>query len=153
MNFPYVWRMPMTVNWIEDTARIVRLLNAGESAADEIDELRGDAKRSRLSVSHRPSSIDNEHTACGIRINPIPLDVNLCLGPGETCTRCTHVIAQCDKERAAHEQTKRELETMRARLKSAEDALRKYVDHGATDMAARLVGPGERHFACYGGGK
>ena len=42
-------------------------------------------------LTHRPSRLDAEHTACGIRLSP---SVHLHLGDGETCERCTHVVAQ-----------------------------------------------------------
>jgi hypothetical protein len=42
-------------------------------------------------ITHRPSRLDAEHTACGERLGPT---VHLRLGDGETCERCTHVVAQ-----------------------------------------------------------
>jgi hypothetical protein len=42
-------------------------------------------------VWHRPSRLDAEHTACGERIDR---STHLQLGDGETCERCTHVVAQ-----------------------------------------------------------
>jgi hypothetical protein len=42
-------------------------------------------------VWHRPSRLDAEHTACGERIDR---NTHLQLGDGETCERCTHVVAQ-----------------------------------------------------------
>ena len=42
-------------------------------------------------LTHRPSRLDAEHTACGERIDQA---THLRLGDGETCERCTHVAAQ-----------------------------------------------------------
>lgn len=41
--------------------------------------------------THRPSRLDARHTACGELMWP---DTHLQLGDGETCERCTHVVAQ-----------------------------------------------------------
>jgi hypothetical protein len=43
---------------------------------------------------HRPSSISPDFTACGLPLERFPINRNLRLGDGETCSRCTHVIAQ-----------------------------------------------------------
>jgi len=48
---------------------------------------------------HRPSSIDPGHTACGLVLERFPINLNLQLGEGETCARCTHVVAQVAKAR------------------------------------------------------
>lgn len=48
-------------------------------------------------VSHRPSSLDPGTTACGLPMGP---GTHLHLGDGETCTRCTHVVAQVSAARA-----------------------------------------------------
>lgn len=45
----------------------------------------------REPLSHRPSRLDSVHTACGERIDQ---STRLHLGDGETCERCTHVVAQ-----------------------------------------------------------
>ena len=42
-------------------------------------------------VTHRPSRLDAQHTACGEVIGP---GTHIRLGDGETCERCTHVMAQ-----------------------------------------------------------
>ena len=45
-------------------------------------------------LTHRPSSIDPAMTACGLPLQRFPIDRDLRLGDGETCSRCTHVVAQ-----------------------------------------------------------
>mgnify|MGYP001557269449 FL=1 len=55
-------------------------------------------------LTHRPSSLDLDHTACGLPLERFPVDRNLKLGEGETCQRCTHVVAAVAKERAAQKQ-------------------------------------------------
>ena len=42
-------------------------------------------------LTHRPSRLDAEHTACGLKLGD---DTHLRLGDGETCEQCTHVVAQ-----------------------------------------------------------
>lgn len=44
--------------------------------------------------THRPSSIDPGFTACGLPLQRFPIDRDIQLGDGETCSRCTHVVAQ-----------------------------------------------------------
>lgn len=44
-----------------------------------------------LPWTHRPSRLDADHTACGLRLTP---GIHLQLGEGETCEQCTHVVAQ-----------------------------------------------------------
>jgi hypothetical protein len=68
-------------------------------------------------VFHRPSSVDIARTACGLPLRRFPIDRNLQLGAGETCERCTHVIAQC-----------------RAAASSAAEALASCVKDGVLQM-------------------
>ena len=42
-------------------------------------------------LTHRPSRLDPAYTACGERLTKTH---TLQLGEGETCERCTHVVAQ-----------------------------------------------------------
>jgi len=42
-------------------------------------------------ATHRPSYTSPVHTACGLRFDAT---TRLQLGDGETCERCTHVVAQ-----------------------------------------------------------
>jgi hypothetical protein len=42
-------------------------------------------------LTHRPSRLDSEHTACGLRLDDT---VHLHLGEGQTCECCAHVVAQ-----------------------------------------------------------
>jgi hypothetical protein len=44
--------------------------------------------------THRPSSVDPGMTACGLPLQRFPVDRDIQLGDGETCSRCTHVVAQ-----------------------------------------------------------
>jgi len=45
-------------------------------------------------LSHRLSSIDPGHTACGLVLERFPINRSIHLGDGETCPQCTHVVAQ-----------------------------------------------------------
>jgi len=60
-------------------------------------------------LTHRPSSLDLDHTACGLPLERFPVDRNLQLGEGETCQRCTHVVAAVAKERERREAAERAL--------------------------------------------
>ena len=51
-------------------------------------------------LTHRPSSLDPDHTACGLTLERFPINRNLQLGAGETCAQCTHVVAQLAAARA-----------------------------------------------------
>jgi hypothetical protein len=42
-------------------------------------------------LTHRPSRLDSEHTACGLRLDDT---THLHLGEGQTCECCAHVVEQ-----------------------------------------------------------
>jgi hypothetical protein len=42
-------------------------------------------------LTHRPSRLDSEHTACGLRLDDM---THLHLGEGQTCECCAHVVEQ-----------------------------------------------------------
>lgn len=42
-------------------------------------------------LTHRPSRLDSQHTACGLRLDDT---VHLHIGEGQTCECCAHVVAQ-----------------------------------------------------------
>lgn len=57
--------------------------------------------RGFVPLTHRPSLLDDGHTACGLTLQRFPLDRVLHLGEGETCPQCTHVVAQVAAARRA----------------------------------------------------
>lgn len=59
---------------------------------DDFDELEARAEAEKVLI-HRPSSLDLDHTACGLPLERFPVNLNLQIGEGETCSRCTHVVA------------------------------------------------------------
>ena len=60
-------------------------------AGDELRRAEFARNLEQDTVTHRPSRLDPNHTACGL---PLDHRMHIQWGDGETCSRCTHVVAQ-----------------------------------------------------------